>query len=112
MQRMLTVRRSRSDIFGTGSLEMLPAENPSVLAFIRQFGDDAILCVSNLSRFAQPVELNLARFEGRTPVELVGRVPFPRIGELPFLLTLGSYGFYWFDLIDFEVVNADLGDQG
>jgi len=112
IQRMLAVRRSRNEIFGTGSLEILPAENPSVLAFIRQVGDDAILCVSNLSRFAQPVELNLARFEGRTPVELAGRVPFPRIGELPFLLTLGSHGFYWFDLIDFDLVDADLGERG
>jgi len=111
-QRMLAVRRSRNEIFGTGSLEVLPADNPSVLAYIRQVGDDAILCVSNLSRFAQPVELNLARFEGRTPVELAGRVPFPRIGDLPFLLTLGSHGFYWFDLIDFDVVNADLGERG
>jgi len=112
IQRMLAVRRSRAEIFGTGSLEVLPADNPSVLAFIRQVGDDAILCVNNLSRFAQPVELNLARFEGRTPVELAGRVPFPRIGELPFLLTLGSHGFYWFDLIDFDVVDADLGERG
>jgi len=102
IQRMLQVRRTRSEIFGTGSFEVLNAENPSVLAFIRQLGDDVVLCVNNLSRFAQPVELNLARFEGRVPVELAGRVQFPRIGELPFLLTLGSYGFYWFDLLEQE----------
>jgi maltose alpha-D-glucosyltransferase/alpha-amylase len=99
IQRMLQVRRSRSEIFGTGGFEVLPADNPSVLAFLRQVGDDIVLCVNNLSRFAQPVQLNLARFEGRVPVELAGGVPFPRIGELPFLLTLGSYGFYWFDLV-------------
>jgi len=59
-----------------------------------------VLCVNNLSRFAQPVELHLARFEGKTPIELIGRVPFPRIGELPYLLTPGAYGFYWFQLVE------------
>ena len=79
---------------------MLSAENPSVLAFMRQNGDETILCVNNLSRFAQPVELQLARFAGKTPIELFGRVPFPRIGELPYLLTLSGHGFYWFQLVD------------
>src|SRR5919199_167170 len=100
MQRTLQVRRSRAEIFGTGAFEVLPAENPSVLAFLRQLDNDIILCVNNLSRFAQPVELNLSRFEGRTPIELVGRVPFPRIGELPYLLTLGGHDFYWFQLVE------------
>ena len=59
-----------------------------------------MLCVNNLSRFAQPVELQLGRFEGKVPVELLGRVPFPRIGELPYLLTIGPHGFYWFQLQD------------
>jgi maltose alpha-D-glucosyltransferase/alpha-amylase len=61
-------------------------------------GTDLILCVNNLSRFAQPVELDLRRWEGQVPVELLGGVPFPAIGELPYLLTLGGYGFYWFRL--------------
>jgi maltose alpha-D-glucosyltransferase/alpha-amylase len=100
IQRMLQIRKSRNDIFGTGTFEVLPAENPSVLAFVRQYGDDIILCINNLSRFAQPAELQLARFAGRTPVELAGRVPFRRIDEGPYVLTLGSYGFYWFELID------------
>jgi maltose alpha-D-glucosyltransferase/alpha-amylase len=99
IQRMLQIRKSRNEIFGTGSFEVLPAENPSVLAFVRQYGDDIVLCVNNLSRFAQPAELQLGRFAGRTPVELAGRVPFRRIGEGPFVLTLGSYGFYWFELV-------------
>jgi maltose alpha-D-glucosyltransferase/alpha-amylase len=60
---------------------------------------DVIVCVNNLSRFAQPVELDLRRWEGCVPVELLGGVPFPSIGELPYLLTLGGYGFYWFRLI-------------
>jgi maltose alpha-D-glucosyltransferase/alpha-amylase len=99
IQRMLAVRK-RHPLFGIGSFEVLSAENPSVLAFVRELGDDVVLCVNNLSRFAQPVELSLQRFAGRTPIELLGRVPFPRIGELPYLLTLGSYGFYWFQITE------------
>ncbi len=99
IQRMLAVRK-RHPLFGIGSFEVLSAENPSVLAFIRELGDDVVLCVNNPSRFAQPVELSLQRFAGRTPIELLGRVPFPRIGELPYLLTLGPYGFYWFQITE------------
>jgi maltose alpha-D-glucosyltransferase/alpha-amylase len=62
-----------------------------------------VLCVHNLSRFPQPVELDLRRFEGVSPIELLGGVRFPEIGELPYLLTLGAYGFYWFRLPDAEV---------
>jgi maltose alpha-D-glucosyltransferase/alpha-amylase len=69
-----------------------------VFSFSRDFGDDTVLCVNNLSRVPQPVELDLRRFEGRQPVELLGGVPFPEIGELPYLLTLAGYGFYWFRL--------------
>jgi maltose alpha-D-glucosyltransferase / alpha-amylase len=99
LQRMLQVRK-RHPLFGIGSFEVLTAENPSVLAYVRELGQDVVLCVNNLSRFAQPVELSLQRFEGRTPIELLGRVPFPRIGELPYLLTLGPYGFYWFQIVE------------
>jgi len=100
MQRTLQVRKRHSEVFGMGSLEVLNAENPSVFAFLRQHGDQAVLCVNNLSRFAQPVELQIARFAGKTPIELFGRVPFPPIGELPYLLTLAGHGFYWFELVD------------
>ena len=100
MQRVLQVRRQHGDVLGLGSLEILSAENPSVLAFLRQLGDRIMLCVNNLSRFAQPVELQLARLSGKMPVELFGRVPFPPIGELPYFLTLGGHGFYWFELVD------------
>jgi maltose alpha-D-glucosyltransferase / alpha-amylase len=99
LQRMLQVRK-RHPLFGIGSFEVLTAENPSVLAYVREREGDVVLCVNNLSRFAQPVELSLQRFEGRTPIELLGRVPFPRIGELPYLLTLGAYGFYWFQIVE------------
>src|SRR3954469_2764558 len=96
-RRMIDVRK-RHPTFGMGNYEELSSSNSSVLAFVRQFGDDVVLCVNNLSRFAQPVELDLRRFEGRTPLELLGGVHFPRVGELPYLLTLPGHGFYWFQL--------------
>ena len=99
IQRMIQVRKQHP-VFGAGSLEVLTVENPSVFAFVREIDDDIVLCVNNLSRFPQPVELALGRYQGKTPIELTGRVPFPRIGELPYLLTLGEHGFYWFELVD------------
>jgi maltose alpha-D-glucosyltransferase/alpha-amylase len=100
-RRMIETRK-RHPTFGMGRFEELASSNPSVLAFVREFGDDVVLCVNNLSRFAQPVELDLRRFEGRTPVELLGGVHFPRVGELPYLLTLPGHGFYWFQLSTVE----------
>jgi len=97
VRRFLGVRR-RYPVFGEGSFEALDASNPSVFAFLRCEGETIVLCVNNLSRFAQPVELDLRRFNGMTPVELLGKVHFPRIGELPYLLTLAPHGFYWFAL--------------
>jgi maltose alpha-D-glucosyltransferase/alpha-amylase len=100
MKRMLEVRKQHP-VFGTGRFEVLSAENPSVLAYVRRSEDrDVVLCVSNLSRFAQPAELPLQQYEGKIPIELLGRVPFPRIGELPYFVTLAPYGFYWFQLVD------------
>jgi maltose alpha-D-glucosyltransferase/alpha-amylase len=98
-RRMIDVRK-RHPTFGMGDYEEFAGSNPSVLAFVRKFGDDVVLCVNNLSRFAQPVELDLRRFEGRVPVELLGGVHFPRIGELPYLLTIPGHGFYWFQLTE------------
>ncbi|GGO14437.1 hypothetical protein GCM10010116_29090 [Microbispora rosea subsp. aerata] len=69
-----------------------------MLAYLREEGDERVLCVNNLSRFGQPVELDLRRFKGMTPVERRGRLPFPVIGDLPYLLTLPGYGFYWLSL--------------
>ncbi len=96
-RKMIEIRK-RHPVFGLGSYVELPASNPSVLAFVREYGDDRVLCVNNLSRFPQPVELDLRRFEGCTPVECMGGVQFPAIGELPYLLTLPGHGFYWFVL--------------
>jgi len=101
MKRMLSVRKT-SHAFGRGSLAFLRPGNRKVLAYLRELGDgphaEAILCVANLSRAAQPVELDLKRFRGRVPVELLGRTTFPPIGDLPYLLTLPAHGFYWFRL--------------
>ena len=99
---MIRVRKQHP-VFGLGTFAELPASNASVLAYVREFGDDRVLCVANLSRFAQPVELDLSRFEGMVPVELTGHVHFPRIGTLPYLLTLAGHGFYWFALTQQEV---------
>jgi maltose alpha-D-glucosyltransferase/alpha-amylase len=106
-RRMIHARKGHP-AFGLGSFADLGGSNPSILSYAREHVDadgseDTIVCVNNLSRFPQPVELDLRRWEGMTPVELVGGVPFPRIGELPYLLTLGGYGFYWFRLTQPEV---------
>ncbi|MDP9089144.1 MAG: maltose alpha-D-glucosyltransferase [Pseudomonadota bacterium] len=96
-KRMLAVRKT-SQAFGRGARRFLKPGNRKILAYLREIGDDTILCVANLSRSAQPVELNLGAFKGRVPVEMLGRTAFPPIGELPYLLTISAYGFYWFRL--------------
>src|SRR5580692_11323994 len=96
-KRMLAVRKT-SQAFGRGARRFLRPGNRKILAYLSEFGDDTILCVANLSRSAQPVELNLAPFKGRVPVEMLGRTAFPPIGDLPYLLTISAYGFYWFRL--------------
>jgi maltose alpha-D-glucosyltransferase / alpha-amylase len=96
-KRMLAVRKT-SRAFGRGTRRFLRPGNRKILAYLREYGDDSILCVANLSRSAQPVELNLSEFKGRVPVEVLGRTTFPPIGDLPYLLTLSAYGFYWFRL--------------
>ncbi|MGQ0653672.1 MAG: maltose alpha-D-glucosyltransferase, partial [Betaproteobacteria bacterium] len=97
MRRMLATRKL-SRAFGRGKLTFLRPGNRKVLCYLREFEEDAILCVANLSRSAQPVELDLKRFRGRVPVEMLGRTSFPPIGDLPYLLTMQAHGFYWFRL--------------
>ncbi len=99
LRRMIR-RRQRHPVFGRGGIEFLTPANDHVLAYLREGEGETILVVVNLSRHPQFVELDLSRFAGRRPTELVGRSEFPTIGELPYLLTLGAYGFYWFSLID------------
>ena len=97
MRRILQVRKSTS-IFGRGSMEILYPANHRVLAYLRQLGRETVLIVNNLSASAQAVELDLSRFKGNILVEMFGRNIFPRVGELPYLLTLGPYQFFWFRL--------------
>ena len=85
-------------VFGRGTMEFLSPSNRKVLAYVRRYRDDVILCVANLSRTVQPAELDLGAFVGLTPVEMLGYTEFPAIGTLPYFLTLGPYGFYWFEL--------------
>jgi maltose alpha-D-glucosyltransferase/alpha-amylase len=96
-KRLLATRR-QSQAFGRGRLSFLKPGNRKVLAYLREYGDDAVLCVANLARSAQPVELDLKRFRGRVPVEMLGQTSFPPIGDLPYLLTLPAHAFYWFRL--------------
>lgn len=108
-RQMIQVRKQHP-AFAEGEFRDLGGSNPSVLSYQRVLqrddgSTDVVLCVNNLSRFPQPVELELSEHEGATPVELTGRVRFPRIGELPYLLTLPGHGFYWFQL-------SMLGDEG
>jgi maltose alpha-D-glucosyltransferase/alpha-amylase len=97
MKRLIALRK-RFQAFGRGTIEFLAPENPKVVAFIRQFEDETVLVVANLSRHTQFVELDLRNFKGRVPLELIGRTRFPPLGELPYLLTLGEHAFYWFAL--------------
>jgi len=99
MKRLVALRK-RFQAFGRGTIEFLQPDNPRVLAFIRQFGDETVLVVANLSRFVQYVELDLKRMKGKRPLELFGKTMFPPIGDLPYLLTLGGHAFYWFSLED------------
>jgi maltose alpha-D-glucosyltransferase/alpha-amylase len=91
-------RRHRHRVFGRGGIEFLAPDNEHVLAFLREGEDETILVIANLSRHAQFVELDLLRYAGARPVEVVGRTEFPVIGDLPYLLSLGPYGFYWFSI--------------
>jgi maltose alpha-D-glucosyltransferase / alpha-amylase len=103
MRRMLGIRK-RHQAFGRGEIKLLTPANRRVLAYLRDWRPDGappqtILCVANVSRSAQPVELDLSAFEGWVPVEMVGGSAFPPIGKLSYLLTLPPYGFYWFQLV-------------
>ena len=103
--RRLIELRKQHPVFGLGSYEGLPTSNPRVFAHVRRHEDDVVLAVHNLARSAQAVELDLSRFAGRVPVEMFGHSRFPRVGELPYLLTLGPRGFFWFLLQEERVVS-------
>ncbi|CAN5565548.1 maltose alpha-D-glucosyltransferase [soil metagenome] len=97
MKRIIGVRK-KYKAFGRGTLNFLHPGNRKVLVYLREYEDESVLCVANLSRSAQPVELDLSRYDGRVPVEMLGGTSFPPIGELPYFLTLPPHAFYWFRL--------------
>jgi maltose alpha-D-glucosyltransferase/alpha-amylase len=103
LRRMLAVRKEHQ-AFGRGSLRFLRPQNRKIMAWLREHegpdSRDVILCVANVSRTAQAVELDLSEFAGRTPLELSGKAVFPTLGQLTYLLTLPPYGFYWFQLCE------------
>jgi maltose alpha-D-glucosyltransferase/alpha-amylase len=98
MRRFIALRKEHP-VFGLGTYEPLRPANAKIFAHIRRHEDDIVLCVHNVARSAQAVELDLAEFVGHHPVEMFGRTRFPRIGELPYLLTLAPRGFFWFQLV-------------
>jgi maltose alpha-D-glucosyltransferase/alpha-amylase len=103
-RRMIEIRK-QNPAFALGEFTDLGGSNPTVLSYVRRYepGGEAgatVLCVNNLSRFPQPVELDLREYTGSVPVELTGGTPFPPIGELPYLLTLPGHGFYWFAITE------------
>jgi maltose alpha-D-glucosyltransferase/alpha-amylase len=97
LHRFIALRKGHP-VFGLGTYEALPGSNPKVFSHLRAYEEDLVLCVHNLARSAQAVELDLSRFAGMVPEEMFGRTRFPPIGELPYLLTLGPRGFFWFQL--------------
>jgi maltose alpha-D-glucosyltransferase/alpha-amylase len=96
--RNIIALRKLFKAFGRGTMEFLPVKNRKVLAYVRRYEEDVILCVANVSRFAQPAELDLSTFDGYVPVEVLGYTEFPRVGPAPYFVTLAPYGFYWFEL--------------
>ncbi|MFC0009896.1 maltose alpha-D-glucosyltransferase [Devosia nitrariae] len=99
MRRMIAVRQQHK-AFGRGSMTLLYPRNRKILAYVREHEGERILCVANLSRAAQAVEIDLSRFKGAVPIELSGYSVFPPIGDLPYLVTLPAYGFFWFLLTE------------
>src|SRR5690606_23764328 len=107
-RRMIAVRRNQKAL-GRGTLRFLYPSNRKVLAYLREHEGERILCVANLSRAPQAVELDLSDYKDMTPVELTGRSMFPPVGDLPYLLTLPAYGFFWFELTTVPVDEHRLG---
>ncbi len=109
LRRFIGLRREHP-VFGLGSYRALRPDNHHIYAHLRCNEDDVALCVHNLARTAQAVELDLGEYRGRSPVEMFGRTRFPRIGELPYLLTLPPRGFFWFLLEEEEEDDQEDGD--
>lgn len=97
MKRLIALRRQHP-VFGRGTIEFVRTDNRRVLTYVRRHEGEVVLCVANLARTVQPVEIPLGSFAGLIPVEMLGQTEFPRIAETPYFLTLAPYGFYWFNL--------------
>jgi len=98
LKRLIRLRKQHP-VFARGTLEFIDGGNERAIAYLRSYGEETMLVVNNLSRFAQPVKLNLSRFAGCTPVELMGNTAFPPIEEAPYFLSIGPHGFFWFKLV-------------
>ena len=110
MRNMIALRKLFR-VFGRGTLEFLNPSNRKILAYLRKYEGDQVLCVANLSRFAQPVDLDLSALEGMVPVEMLGYVEFPGITRQPYRLTLASYGFFWLELHKASASTAEQRDE-
>jgi maltose alpha-D-glucosyltransferase/alpha-amylase len=114
MRNMIALRKLFA-VFGRGSMEFLDPPNRKILAYLRKYQDQQVLCVANLSRFAQPVDLDLSRLEGMTPVEMLGYVDFPAIDkQQPYRFTMAPYSFLWLELQrreDYAEVGAGVTEQ-
>jgi maltose alpha-D-glucosyltransferase / alpha-amylase len=113
MRNMIALRKLFA-VFGRGNIEFLDPPNRKILAYLRQYQEEQILCVANLSRFAQPVDLDLSKLEGLTPVEMLGYVDFPVIGRQPYRFTMAPYSFLWLELQRREEppeISADITEQ-
>lgn len=97
VRRMISVRK-QYPIFSRGTHSFVPCKNPHVVAYVRELHGQTVLIVNNLSKSAQPVELNLATYAGATPIEMFGTQPFPIIGRDPYFVSIGPYSLYWFRL--------------
>jgi maltose alpha-D-glucosyltransferase/alpha-amylase len=97
MRQMILLRREHR-VFGRGTMRFLKPENRKIFAFVREYEGDTVLCVFNLSQFAQPVELDLSEFEGRTPVEMLGKTRFPAVAGQLYQISLAPLSFFWFSL--------------
>jgi maltose alpha-D-glucosyltransferase/alpha-amylase len=110
MRRMLAARKLHK-AFGRGTLTFLKPTNRKILAYLREYEDDLLLCVVNLARSAQPVELDLSQHKGLIPTEVLGRANFPSIGDAPYVLTLPGHGFMWFRLAKGDEAAAKRDDR-
>ena len=104
--RLILAIRRQHQAFSRGTLDFVRPQNRKILAYLRTYQNETILCVANLAQSAQSVELDLSRFKGRVPVELMGRNAFPPIGDLPYFLTLQAHGFFWLLLSESEPAPA------